>query len=95
MARKKGGGILIKEEFLKQLDAVAAKHPDLPDGGDKVAEIPRIPRVSITLCFYDDADLDILDFVNAEAKRCRRTPDQQIMWTLQSHLPEIRGEVAA
>jgi len=37
MARKKGGGILIKEEFLKQLDAVAAKHPDLPEIRGEVA----------------------------------------------------------
>lgn len=46
---------------------------------------------ALTLQFLDDVDLRILSYVESEAKRCRRTTDQQALFMLQSHLPESRG----
>ena len=53
------------------------------------------PRVTLVLKFYNNDDLDILDFIGKEAKRCRRTPDQQVLWMLQSHMPAMNGREAA
>jgi len=48
----------------------------------------------LALQIADDLDRKVLDFIGAEARRCRRTPEQQAMWMLQSHLPESSGEAA-
>jgi hypothetical protein len=156
-------GLLTTEEFCKQVDEVAAKHPALPDNGDKAPEPKEgdrdkngklmkrcricnevkvhhgqglcsgcfwrhvkkpanaaarknkqaalkevvsapIPidlvlgpplKATVVLEFRDEVDLGILDYIDKEAKRCRRTPEQQVLWILQSHLPEMNGREAA
>ena len=52
-------------------------------------------RATVMLEFRDEVDLGILDYIDKEAKRCRRTPEQQVLWILQSHLPEMNGREAA
>ena len=52
------------------------------------------PAPVLSLAITDDLDRKILEFINSEARRCRRTPEQQAMWMLQSHLPESTGEAA-
>ena len=105
-------GLLTTEEFCKQVDEVAAKHPALPDNGDKAPEPKEaarknkqealkeaapapIVKTTVVLEFRDEVDLGILDYIDKEAKRCRRTPEQQVLWILQSHLPEMNGREAA
>lgn len=46
----------------------------------------------IILKFLDKTDAGILEFLQAEAIRCRRTIDQQIMWILQAAF-ESRREI--
>ena len=62
---------------------------------DEPKEIQPVPAPNIVLQFQDDLDADILNYIQAEAKRCRRTPDAQAMWMLQSHLPEMQGRATA
>lgn len=52
-------------------------------------------KATVVLEFRDEVDLGILDYIDKEAKRCRRTPEQQVLWILQSHLPEMNGREAA
>jgi len=52
------------------------------------------PAPVLSLPIADDLDRKVLEFINSEARRCRRTPEQQAMWMLQSHLPESTGEAA-
>ena len=52
-------------------------------------------KATVVLEFWDEVDLNILDYIDKEAKRCRRTPEQQVLWILQSHLPEMNGREAA
>lgn len=45
----------------------------------------------LTLAFQDETGMSIFNHIESEAKRCRRTPDQQALFMLQSHLPGSRG----
>ena len=51
---------------------------------------PSKEKGMMTLLFEDEIDMRIFDYIESEAKRCRRTPDQQTLFMLQSHLPESR-----
>jgi hypothetical protein len=49
---------------------------------------------NMTLAFVDDTDKAVLEHIKTEARRLRRTPDQQAIWMLQSLMPESQGRGA-
>jgi len=63
----------------------AAKIAPLPD-----APLPAPVDAAITLMFAGEDDAPILAYLEAEAKRCRRTVDQQALWILQAQLEGAR-----
>jgi hypothetical protein len=43
----------------------------------------------IAIAFAGEADLALYERIMAEARRCRRQPDQQLLWMLQEHLDRL------
>jgi len=49
----------------------------------------------MTLLFNEDIDLEVYEYILAEAKRLRRTPEQQVLWILQMQMPKYQGREEA
>jgi hypothetical protein len=107
-AELKRSGSLTTDEFLAEVDEVAARHPDLPNGDAKPQAPPndtaqlRCPAISILppvieVRFYQDQrDRDLWAFLRSEATRLRRTPDQQLLWILEAYMQSlIMGDYGA
>ena len=52
-------------------------------GKPKVYDTPAETE-QIIIRFLDETDAEILTFLRSESRRCRRSIDQQVMWSLQS-----------
>jgi hypothetical protein len=79
-------------DFAEKLSKIRAWVTSKP-GKDNGPGVDIGRACEITLQFVGDTDMSIFDFIESEAKRCRRTPDQQALWMLQSHLPESRAAI--
>lgn len=85
----------------KPLPTAAADHvapaPEAPASSVPAPGPALVPSASlrrILLDFAHDRDNELWSFINAEAIRCRRDPDQQVLWMLESHLTEHRVQEA-
>lgn len=94
-------GLLTEDEFVAEVDEVAARHPDLPDGDAKPQAPPNdtaqlrcpatsiLPRVIEVHFDADQRDRDLWAFLRSEATRLRRTPDQQLLWILEAYMQSL------
>lgn len=85
---EKRGGILTQDEFLHQVDEVAAKHPGLTFEPVPVPDHPglkEVPLLSVIVNFTD-GDGPLFDGLMKLGRKYRRTPDQQILWLLEKEL---------
>ena len=72
------------------LPAQAHQSPPLPETKKTTKGYDTPDKTEhIILTFLDITDREILEFLQMEAQRCRRSVEQQAMWLLQSHLPDI------
>ncbi len=80
-------GTLFEEACIPPVKSPSDQSDIIPTG-ENIAAIDVM-----VLEFESDVDRRILEFIEDEAKRTRRSPDQQALWMLQSHLPESRAAI--
>ena len=85
---EKRGGLLTEEEFLRQVDEVAAKHPGLAFEPVPVPDHPGLNEAPLltVIVNFTDGDGPLFDGLMKLGRKYRRSPDQQLLWLLEKEL---------